>query len=198
MNIIPNTRACRARILCIPAQSNGTVYASRFNVNQQVTRETACGLLIRRSQVRALVGEPESHNNSVGCNQNRAAARQHFAEIGTPMGHSVPNSPIHAGRRDAHRYLVIFSVALVCACGKGPLETTKQPDKTAACMQFWWSTPEQIKATCGVDAFYGLSNQACLVNGYLYVGPKPRDFNDEAALLSIGHEAWHALGAEHK
>ena len=99
---------------------------------------------------------------------------------------------------NAHRYTVIFSVALVCACGKGPLETTKQPDKTAACMQFRWSTPEQIKATCGVDAFYGLSNQACLVNGYLYVGPKPAGFNDELALLSIGHEVLHALGAEHK
>ena len=32
---------------------------------------------------------------------------------------------------------------------------------------------------------------------YRIVSPKPRDWNDEAAMVSLGHELYHALGARH-
>ncbi len=93
--------------------------------------------------------------------------------------------------------LSVFVVLLVSCERAGPLVDTKAADRTAACMSFVWSTPEQIREKCGTGQF-GDSNQACLLNGYVYVGPKPAGFNDERALLSIGHETYHALGARHE
>lgn len=88
---------------------------------------------------------------------------------------------------------------LLAACDKaGPIVDTSGPTKTWATVEVVWSTPEEIRAKCGTQEWSGLSNQACLVNGYQIVVRPCAGFNDEACLLSLGHELLHTLGGRHK
>ena len=94
--------------------------------------------------------------------------------------------------------ITFLLLLLLTGCERmGPIVDTKAADRTAACMSFFWSTPEVIASKCGTGLF-GEPNQACLIDGVVYVGPKPAGFNDERVLLSMGHEMLHALGGEHK
>ncbi len=74
---------------------------------------------------------------------------------------------------------------------------TKDADRQLACVAGQWSPKEQIAGYCGRDNVYGLPNQACLVDGYMIISRKPQGWNDEAAMVSLGHELYHALGARH-
>jgi len=74
---------------------------------------------------------------------------------------------------------------------------TKDADRQLACVAVQWTPKEQIAGYCGRDNVYGLPNQACLVDGYMIISRKPTNWNDEAAMVSLGHELYHALGARH-
>ncbi len=92
--------------------------------------------------------------------------------------------------------LLAITVLAGCATG-GPMKLTHDADRQLACVAVQWTPREQIVNYCGRDNVYGLPNQACLVDGYRIVSPKPRDWNDETAMISLGHELYHALGARH-
>ena len=91
-----------------------------------------------------------------------------------------------------------LALALVGGCAlPGPLPMTRDADRQSACVSVRWSTPAQIIAACGLDPVSGRPNQACYLDGSIIVAPKPAGWGDEAALLSLGHELFHALGARH-
>jgi hypothetical protein len=85
-------------------------------------------------------------------------------------------------------------VILIAGCA-GPNAMTREPDKVVASMVMEWSDQARITKECGYGS-NGLPVIAC-IKGYRYIGPKPTDWGDERALLAIGHEFYHALGAEH-
>jgi hypothetical protein len=90
-----------------------------------------------------------------------------------------------------------LSGCAVAPTGSSPMQLTRDTDKQMACVAVQWTPREEIANYCGRDPVYGLSNQACLMNGYTIVSRKPKDWNDEAAMISLGHELYHALGAKH-
>ena len=118
------------------------------------------------------------------------------------MLHSRLATPRPRGEGSAFRTvftlasLIAMTVLAGCAA-TGPMVLTKDADRQLACVAVQWTPKEQIAGYCGRDNVYGLPNQACLVDGYRIVSPKPRDWNDEAAMVSLGHELYHALGARH-
>jgi hypothetical protein len=86
---------------------------------------------------------------------------------------------------------------VLCGCAAGPMTLSRDADREMACVAVQWTPRDRIASICGRDNVYGLPNQACLVDGYLIVSPRPRDWNDETAMISLGHELYHALGAMH-
>ncbi len=87
----------------------------------------------------------------------------------------------------------------LCGCGTiGPLVDTSQPTRQWATVQVVWSTPAKIRQKCGAQRSSGLSNQACLINGYQIVARPCAGFNDETCMITLGHELYHALGGGHK
>ena len=92
----------------------------------------------------------------------------------------------------------LLAVAALSACSTvGPMTMTHDADREMACVAVQWTPRDKIVSICGRDNVYGLPNQACLVDGYRIVSQKPRDWNDETAMVSLGHELFHALGAMH-
>lgn len=80
---------------------------------------------------------------------------------------------------------------LLCGCA-GPLPMTRDADRMHVSIVVQWATPEQIATMCKSERSMG-----CLIGDQLIVTRKPTNWGDEAALLSLGHEVYHALGARH-
>lgn len=92
----------------------------------------------------------------------------------------------------------LLAVSVLTGCtAAGPIKMSRDADREMACVAVQWTPRDQIVGYCGRDNVYGLPNQACLVDGYRIVSTKPKDWNDEAAMVSLGHELYHALGAMH-
>lgn len=76
---------------------------------------------------------------------------------------------------------------------------TSQSTKNVVFVRVQWMSPEEVNVFCnnGVKSeeyiFLGCFDPS---NNTLYV-PEPRNFNDYERLEILGHEFWHALGAEH-
>ncbi len=118
------------------------------------------------------------------------------------MLHVKLAAPRPTGRARVLRNLLSFAsllgVAVLTGCSStGQMKLTRDADRQMACVAVQWTPRENIATYCGRDPVYGLANQACLVDGYRIVSAKPRDWNDEAAMVSLGHELYHALGAAH-
>jgi hypothetical protein len=92
----------------------------------------------------------------------------------------------------------LLAAVLLSACTTvGPMAMSRDADREMACVAVQWTPHDKIASICGRDNVYGLPNQACLVDGYRIVSSKPKDWNDETAMISLGHELYHALGAMH-
>lgn len=81
-------------------------------------------------------------------------------------------------------------VVLLLLCGCATPYTP--PSLTRACVNVRWSSPDEIKAACGVG------NAGCwkLVEATIYT-EKPDSFDDPKVHI-LGHELMHALGARHE
>ena len=108
-----------------------------------------------------------------------------------------PKAPRKSLRRAVALGAVVAAAALTGCTSMGPMAMTRNADREMACVAVQWTQRDQIASICGRDNVYGLPNQACLVDGYRIVSQKPRDWNDETAMISLGHELFHALGAMH-
>lgn len=76
-----------------------------------------------------------------------------------------------------------------------PYKWFSPPTKTKVCVQVQWVTPQKAADICkGGSACWFPS-----ATGHhdLIVATQPKDFNDEWALMILGHELFHALGAKH-
>ena len=115
-----------------------------------------------------------------------------------PNVKSAAPKPANGRLRTLARLASLLAVAVLTGCASvGPMALTRDADREMACVAVQWTPRDQIVNYCGRDNIYGLPNQACLMDGYRIVSPKPRDWNDETAMISLGHELYHALGARH-
>lgn len=77
---------------------------------------------------------------------------------------------------------------------------TRGPRLDRVIFHITWATPEEIaKLMPGKLAF--CRGPQLLDDGEYHAwitAPQPRDFNDLSRLQSLGHEAFHAFGAEHE
>ena len=69
------------------------------------------------------------------------------------------------------------------------------PTKTQVNAQVRWVGVEEARAVCkGGEACYF---ESATGNADLIVAVQPKDFNDERRIMILGHEFFHALGAQH-
>ena len=110
---------------------------------------------------------------------------------------SEASKPTRAVRNPVTLASLLAATVLSACTTVGPMTLSHDADKEMACVAVQWTPRDKIASICGRDNVYGLPNQACLVDGYRIVSPKPHDWNDETAMVSLGHELYHALGAMH-
>ena len=76
-----------------------------------------------------------------------------------------------------------------------PYRWFSPPTKERVCVQVMWVTQERAAELCkGGGACWFPSATG---NHDLIVAQRPKDFNDTWYLMTLGHELYHAMGAQH-
>lgn len=76
-----------------------------------------------------------------------------------------------------------------------PYRWFSPPTATVAHVQVQWVDAKTAAAICkgGAACWF----ESATGNNSLIVAQQPKDFNDERSLMILGHEFFHALGAQH-
>lgn len=90
---------------------------------------------------------------------------------------------------------VVAVVLAILLGGCSSIPMTKAPDKDVIWVKVEWSSPEKIAAECGFSRDGVI---ACFKDGYRIIMRMINGWNDESGICTLGHEVFHALGAEHK
>jgi len=81
-----------------------------------------------------------------------------------------------------------------------PYTVYVEPNKTTATLRVEFKTVEQVRSLCSgaVGCIKGtMDEKGNFIGVPLIIAPKPTSFNDQFALIILGHEVLHVLGAYH-
>jgi hypothetical protein len=106
------------------------------------------------------------------------------------------------------RYLPLLVILAVAACEQSSTQykTISKASRTMTTLELHWVPRKDISAVCSglgtKDGFSGIFNGCArskptdLTICEIYL-PQPNDFDDTPAIMALGHETWHCLGAKH-
>lgn len=103
------------------------------------------------------------------------------------------------------RLALLLVLVLLMACGEQPaVRKAKQPDLLSRATRdrvvlhvYWGADGVRDNCASGQEACCRRRLIGEEWHAYLYA-VEPWDFNDIDRLATLGHETWHAVGAEHK
>lgn len=84
---------------------------------------------------------------------------------------------------------------LLSGCAGTPM--TREPDRTTATITVEWSTAGRVAQVCGFGQRSGSPVLGCYTSDGRIVMSKPTGWDDQLGLYILGHEVFHALGAQH-
>lgn len=91
--------------------------------------------------------------------------------------------------------IAVLLLALA-GCG-GVVPLTREADKTTVCVDVRWTPQVRIADVCKAAGALIDTAGACLFQGRTIITRKPNNFADDGALIALGHELYHAMGAMH-
>lgn len=93
-----------------------------------------------------------------------------------------------------------FCLLLTLSSYAGPYKNTIRGERSSTTVTVVWLEPEAVDAFCshlmGLPASGHILACYNTATGTIFT-PEPASFEDHYRLMLLGHEFWHALGAEH-
>lgn len=85
---------------------------------------------------------------------------------------------------------------ILSGCAETPMR--REPDRTAVTIIVEWSTAGRVAQVCGKGQRHGEEQVlGCYTSEGRIVMSKPTGWDDQLGLYILGHEVFHALGAQH-